>query len=214
MSGLPLEHVLGWARFHGLRIAVDAGVFVPRRRTEFLVALAAAAASRPVVVVDLCCGSGALGAALATLPEPNCTPPTSNPPPCAALGAMWPALGGRVPRGDLFDPLRPALRGRVDILAANVPYVTLGDRPDAVGGARPRAAGGPGRRGGRAGRRCAGWPPRRPAGSPGGKVLIETSERQAPVVAEIFAAAGLSPAVTTADGDVDATVVLGRLPAG
>src|SRR3979409_941883 len=36
-AGLPLEHVLGWAEFCGLRIAVDPGVFVPRRRTEFLI---------------------------------------------------------------------------------------------------------------------------------------------------------------------------------
>src|SRR4051812_41849531 len=36
-GGLPLEHVLGWAQFCGLRIAVDVGVFVPRLRTEFLV---------------------------------------------------------------------------------------------------------------------------------------------------------------------------------
>src|SRR3954452_18317159 len=37
VAGLPLEQVLGWAEFCGLRIAVDPGVFVPRRRTEFLV---------------------------------------------------------------------------------------------------------------------------------------------------------------------------------
>ena len=37
VSGLPLEHVLGWAEFCGLRMAVDVGVFVPRRRTELLV---------------------------------------------------------------------------------------------------------------------------------------------------------------------------------
>src|SRR5258707_1291753 len=36
-GGLPLEHVGGWAGFCGLRIAVDPGVFVPRRRTELLV---------------------------------------------------------------------------------------------------------------------------------------------------------------------------------
>ena len=41
-AGLPLEHVLGWAEFCGLRIAVDPGVFVPRRRTEFLVGQARA----------------------------------------------------------------------------------------------------------------------------------------------------------------------------
>jgi release factor glutamine methyltransferase len=36
IAGLPLEHVLGWASFRGVRIAVDPGVFIPRRRTEFL----------------------------------------------------------------------------------------------------------------------------------------------------------------------------------
>src|SRR5579864_8239792 len=76
-AGEPLEHVLGWAEFCGLRIAVDPGVFVPRRRTEFLVSHAVtlarkaaagrhAAAQPRTVIVDLCCGSGALGVALAT----------------------------------------------------------------------------------------------------------------------------------------------------
>src|SRR5215472_10245824 len=75
-AGQPLEHVLGWAEFCGLRIAVDPGVFIPRRRTEFLVSQAVAlarqaasagpAAQHRTVVVDLCCGSGALGVALAT----------------------------------------------------------------------------------------------------------------------------------------------------
>jgi hypothetical protein len=37
VAGEPLEQVLGWAEFCGLRIAVAPGVFVPRRRTAFLV---------------------------------------------------------------------------------------------------------------------------------------------------------------------------------
>src|SRR5450432_2320304 len=44
--GEPLEHVLGWAEFAGLRIAVDPGVFRPRPRTEFLVHQAAGLAHR------------------------------------------------------------------------------------------------------------------------------------------------------------------------
>ncbi|MEV4067109.1 putative protein N(5)-glutamine methyltransferase, partial [Nonomuraea dietziae] len=64
VAGLPLEHVLGWAQFRGLRVAVDPGVFVPRRRTEFLVGEAVALARPGGVVVDLCCGTGAAGAAL------------------------------------------------------------------------------------------------------------------------------------------------------
>ena len=47
VAGLPLEHILGWAEFCGLRIAVDTGVFVPRRRTEFLVRQAAALLAAP-----------------------------------------------------------------------------------------------------------------------------------------------------------------------
>src|SRR5499433_3170357 len=43
-AGQPLEHVLGWAEFCGLRIAMEPGVFIPRRRTEFLVRQAAALA--------------------------------------------------------------------------------------------------------------------------------------------------------------------------
>ena len=43
-AGLPLEQVVGWAEFCGLRIAVAPGVFVPRHRTEFLVRQAAALA--------------------------------------------------------------------------------------------------------------------------------------------------------------------------
>src|ERR1700736_5409468 len=74
VAGVPLEQVLGWAEFCGLRIAVAPGVFVPRRRTELLVREAAslaraAACLGPVphqlTVVDLCCGSGAVGVALA-----------------------------------------------------------------------------------------------------------------------------------------------------
>ncbi|MEV4895004.1 putative protein N(5)-glutamine methyltransferase, partial [Nonomuraea sp. NPDC055795] len=36
-EGFPLEQVVGWAEFCGLRVRIDPGVFVPRRRTEFLV---------------------------------------------------------------------------------------------------------------------------------------------------------------------------------
>src|SRR5712691_12784356 len=64
-AGLPLEQVLGWAEFCGLRITVTPGVFVPRRRTEFLVRQAAALARPGDVIVDLCCGAGAIAAGLA-----------------------------------------------------------------------------------------------------------------------------------------------------
>jgi len=64
LTGRPLEHVVGWASFCGLRILVSDGVFVPRRRTEVLVRQAARRCATGRVVLDLCCGSGAVGAAL------------------------------------------------------------------------------------------------------------------------------------------------------
>ena len=59
VAGIPLEQLLGWAEFAGLRIVVEPGVFVPRRRTELLVAEAARRAPPHATVVELCCGSGA-----------------------------------------------------------------------------------------------------------------------------------------------------------
>ncbi|MEK8128784.1 methyltransferase [Paenibacillus filicis] len=66
IASLPLEHIVGWAEFCGLRIAVDPGVFIPRRRTEFLVqqAIRLAEPLANPIVVDLCCGSGAVGTAI------------------------------------------------------------------------------------------------------------------------------------------------------
>ncbi|HET6759791.1 MAG TPA: putative protein N(5)-glutamine methyltransferase, partial [Propionibacteriaceae bacterium] len=60
IAGAPLEHIVGWAEFAGLRIAVDPGVFVPRRRTELLLAHAQRLAPSRPLVVELCCGSAAL----------------------------------------------------------------------------------------------------------------------------------------------------------
>lgn len=127
VAGLPLEHVLGWAEFGGLRIAVDPGVFVPRRRTEFLVRQAAALAGPGAVVVDLCCGSGALGAALAALPGRVELHATDIEPAAVRCARRNIGAAGEVYEGDLFEPLPRSLRGRVEILLANVPYVPTDD---------------------------------------------------------------------------------------
>lgn len=131
-AGLPLEHVLGWAEFCGLRIVVDPGVFVPRRRTEFLVRQAAALARQAVspasqvlagsrvVVVDLCCGSGAVGVALvAALDGVELYAVDIDP---AAVRCARRCRWSGYER-DLYEPLPAALRGRVDVLVANAPYV-------------------------------------------------------------------------------------------
>src|SRR2546429_2363406 len=142
VAGLPLEQVLGWAEFCGLRITVAPGVFVPRRRTEFLVRRAAALARPGDVIVDLCCGAGAIGAALAAAVE-RAEVHAADIDPVAVRCARQNLPGGRVYQGDLYEPLPAGLRGRVAILAANVPYVPseeIGFLPPEARAHEPRAA--------------------------------------------------------------------------
>jgi release factor glutamine methyltransferase len=214
VAGLPLEHVLGWAEFCGLRIAIEPGVFVPRVRTEFLIAAAAALTPPRAVALDLCCGSGAMGVALAAvvplaqLHAVDIDPAAVR---CAAgnLAQRNPAQGGTVYLGDLYEPLPASLRGRVDIVIANVPYVPSGEVPllpaearlhearvaldggaDGLDVLRRVTAGAPG------------WL------KPGGHLLIETSERQAPLATAAFARCGLHPRLASSP-ELGSTVIIG-----
>jgi release factor glutamine methyltransferase len=210
VSGLPLEYLLGWAEFRGQHIAVDQGVFVPRRRTEYLVQEAARLARPGAVVVDLCCGSGAVGAALAAavggieLHAADVDPVAVR---CARrnLGPV----GGQVHEGDLYSALPDSLRGRVDVLVANAPYVpthSIGMMPPEARLHEPLVALDGGADGLDVQRRIAAeaafWL------APGGRLLIETSVRQAPTTAALFEDAGLSARVFQSE-EFDATVVLG-----
>jgi release factor glutamine methyltransferase len=219
VSGLPLEHVLGWAEFCGLRIAVDPRVFVPRRRTEYLVKraarlLSARRAPRTPVVLDLCCGSGAVGAALAAVAGPLELHAADVDPAAAACAQRnllrW---GGEVHEGDLFDPLPERLRGRVDLLAVNAPYVPsemIGTMPPEARLHEPRASLDGGPDGLELQRRIAAAAPAWLA--PGGHLLIETSRQQAPQTVQILAGNGLSGRVFSSR-KLDATVVLGSVAA-
>ncbi|MEH0420918.1 putative protein N(5)-glutamine methyltransferase [Streptomyces sp. B21-083] len=212
-SGLPLEHVLGWAEFGGLRIAVESGVFVPRRRTEFLVTEALAQAPDASVVVDLCCGSGAVGAALAAvltgveLHAADIDPVAVR---CAHRNVA--AYGGHAHEGDLFDALPADLRGRVGILAANVPYVPteeVGLLPPEARDHEPLVALDGGGDGLDVLRRVAAGAPEWLA--PGGCLLVETSERQAPAAVAAFETGGLVTRLAESD-ELYAHVVVGLRP--
>lgn len=216
-AGLPLEHVIGWAEFYGLRIAVDAGVFVPRRRTEFLVRQAAALshqtpAGRPAVVVDLCCGSGALGAALlATAHDPVELYASDIDAAAVACARRNIADGGTVLEGDLFDALPDGIRGRIDILLANVPYVPTGEvglLPSEAREHEPLVALDGGADGLDVLRRVTAGAPDWLA--PGGHLLFETSGRQVPDAVGTVRGDGLHPRVVTSE-EWEATVVVAQL---
>ena len=217
VAGLPLEQVLGWAEFDGLRIVLEPGVFVPRRRTGLMVAEAAAlglaVVGRPVVVVDLCCGSGAVGAAVHArlagagraleLLAADLDPAAVR---CARRNLP---PGCRVLVSDLFADLPDDLRGRVDVLCANVPYVpsdAVALMPREAREHEPRTALDGGSDGLVVLRRLVAGAPAWLA--PGGSVLVETSEAQQPAASAALRAAGLL-ARAVHDDERGATVLVG-----
>jgi len=207
-GGTPLEQLLGWVGFCGLRIAVEPGVFVPRQRTALLVAEAARLVRPGDVVVDLCCGSGAIGAALLAA-EPSIGLHAADVEAAAVRNARR-NLGaaGQVHRGDLFGALPEILRGRVAVVTCNAPYVpsaaialmppeardheprvTLDGGPDGLGVLRRLVAEAPA------------W-----LGA-GGSVLFEAAEGQVPAAESMVRRAGLVPRVRR-DPDSGAVVVV------
>lgn len=211
VSGIPLEHLLGWVEFSGLRISVDAGVFVPRQRTAFLVEWAVAMAAPDAVVLDLCCGAGAIGAAIASR-LPGIDLYAADIEPAAVASARRNLRPSRVFEGDLFDPLPPALRGRIDILVANTPYVptdALALMPPEARLYEARVALDGGLDGLDVQRRVAKAAPHWLAR--GGHLFVESSEEQAALTAQVFEANGLIPEIAQSD-EFYSTVVIGTLP--
>lgn len=296
VGGFPLEHILGWAEFCGLRIAVDSGVFVPRRRTEFLVneaaallarryagpdvanphpaaphsedtqsaapaaaparfrahpmapaeparpaglqpavssvraefassagaamvALPAGAGARSTtmtgrperIVVDLCCGSGAVATALAAaltgieLHAADVDPSAVR---CARRNVV--PAGGHVHEGDLYAALPPRVKGRVDLLAVNAPYVptaSICSMPHEARVHEPRISLDGGHDGLDVQRRVIAQAPAWLR--TGGHLLIETSRRQARQTAAAMTRGGLTPRIARSE-ELDATVVIGR----
>lgn len=208
VTGRPLEQILGWAEFAGLRVRVTPGVFVPRRRSELLVWVAERHLADRSVVVDLCCGSGAIGAALLGR-HPSIEVYAADLDPVAVDCARTNLPPERVFAGDLYDALPSHLRGQVNVLVVNAPYV-----PTAAISVLPREARDHehhialdgGADGHDAHRRVA-------AGvrawlAPGGLVVIETGRDQTAMTQELLTESGLRTTVH-ADPDLMGVAVSG-----
>ncbi|MFE3986101.1 putative protein N(5)-glutamine methyltransferase [Nocardia tengchongensis] len=217
IAGFPLEHLLGWTDFRGLRVTVAPGVFVPRQRTGFLVEQAVTLArtlNRPVVALDMCCGCGALGLAFTKeLAQDGIrvelTATDIEPAAIVCARENLAAVNARVLEGDLFDAVPPDLHGRVDVLLANTPYVPsdhIRDMPPEARDHEPRRALDGGVDGLDVLRRIAAvacdWL------APGGHLLVEESEEQAPVAADIMRTHHLAARIVECE-DIGATVVIG-----
>jgi len=213
VGGEPLEWILGWAQFGSVRVRTDPGVFVPRRRTEALVEAALPLLSDDAVVVELCCGSGAISALLLHH-RPRLQVYAADIDPVAVTCAQKNLPGATVLEGDLFAPLPASLQGQVDVIVANTPYVpsdeialmppeardheprhTLDGGPDGLALLRRIAAAAPA------------WL------TAGGSLLIEVSDSQRESAAVAYSDAGLRPSFVADDED-GTTVVIGQHAGG
>ncbi|MEZ5091398.1 putative protein N(5)-glutamine methyltransferase [Nocardioides sp.] len=216
-EGVPLEVLLGYADFGGVRLAVADGVFLPRPRSELLARLAVERArlrGPGAVVADLCCGTGAFAAVVASsLPEARVVATDVDPTAVACAAVNGSAYGFEVVAGDLCAGLPSELRGRIDVLVANVPHVPTGDLPLMPRDTRahePATAHDGGDDGLDVLRRLA--EDARPWLRPRGVLLMEVAERQATAAATALEERGYQ--VSTAhDPDERTTVVEATAPA-
>ncbi|MDO5752659.1 putative protein N(5)-glutamine methyltransferase [Arthrobacter sp.] len=218
VAGIPLEHLVGWAEFCGLRMVVAPGVFVPRRRSEFLVRQTLTelaghpCGERQLKILDLCTGSGAVGAALArSLPDCELHVADVDPVALACAAQNVAAFGGKVYCGDLFDPVPDSLQGSFDVIVANAPYVpteAIAFMPREARVYEPMAALDGGADGLALHRRIAAQAPLWLGKD--GILLVESSARQAETTAAILVSQGFSVSVSTSE-ELGGTVVAGRL---
>ena len=139
-AGEPLQYVLGAWGFRTLDLYLDARVLIPRPETESVVEVAVGElrrlAPRSPLAVDLGTGSGAIALSLARevrgaevwgvdrSPEALAVARAN----AAGLGRA--GTGVRLVEGSWFDALPPILRGQVDLVVSNPPYVAEGEVDD------------------------------------------------------------------------------------
>jgi len=133
--GIPLQHLTGEQAFRGITVRVRPGVFIPRPETEVLVdvALGCLGARQGSVVVEVGTGTGAVALAIADERPGSSVFATDLSPEAVELarenGARL-GLSITVLRGDLLEPLPLELRGDVDLVVSNPPYVTAVEYED------------------------------------------------------------------------------------
>ncbi|WP_316932118.1 putative protein N(5)-glutamine methyltransferase [Nocardioides marmotae] len=210
VAGTPVEQVVGWADFGGLRVVVEPGVFVPRRRTTLLVRLAVERLAGPgpgAVVVDVCCGSGAVAAAVRAV-RPDIEVHAADLDPAAVACARRNLPAEVVHEGDLLAALPRHLLGRVDVVVANAPYVPTDEvalMPPEARDHEHRVALDGGADGLDVQRRLAATVG--PWLAPGASVVVETGRHQAERSADLLRGAGLA-AVVVEDAEVEGCAVL------
>ena len=208
VAGEPLEYVLGWVELGGVRLSLDAGVFIPRQRTVLLIDTAQRLLGAEDALLDLCCGSGAIAAILAgRLPGLRVTAADIGPIAVENAARNLAAFRGKAVVADLFDGVPRELAGTFAVITANVPYIPTAELAFIARDARehePTATHDGGEDGLRILARVAGqaqsWL------APGGSLLSECSIGQIEAALHILEQAGLKASV---QDDGETAVVIG-----
>ena len=190
LRGEPLQYIEGTVQFGPIEVRVDPRVLIPRPETEVLWERAVAAlgtADENTVIVDIGTGSGALALALKhAFPSARVYATDVDADALDLARENVEQAGVTVLGGDLFGALPFGMRGHVDLLVSNPPYVADGDDlPAEVGEHEPARALFAGPVGDeilvRLAEQAFYWV------KPGGWVFIEIGETQADRAIELFA---------------------------
>ncbi|HTG48475.1 MAG TPA: peptide chain release factor N(5)-glutamine methyltransferase [Actinomycetota bacterium] len=200
-TGTPLQHLTGEQGFRRLVLEVRPGVFVPRPETEVVAGVALdRIAGRPApAVVDLCTGSGTIALAIADERRDARVWATDLAPEAVDLARANAArlgLAVDVRRGDLFEPLPAALRGSLDLVVANPPYVAseaAAELPAEVRADPPLAVFGGPELAGRIARAARPWL------RPGGALVLEIEASAGAAVRRLAADAGYADVAVRSD---------------
>lgn len=124
-AGEPLQYVLGRWAFRGLDLAVDRRALIPRPETEVLVEVALSLCNAPRRAVDLGTGSGAIALSIARECRGAEVWAVDASPEAAALARSNDPHGTvSFVEGSWYDAVPAELRGSVDLIVSNPPYVS------------------------------------------------------------------------------------------
>lgn len=227
LGGEPIQYVLGHWAFRHLDLLVDRRVLIPRPETEQVVEVALAHHDRVravrggahrATVVDLGTGTGAIALAIATERTGSRVWGVERSPDALAVaranlaGLGMAGSGVQLVEGSWFDPLPDELRGTVDLVVSNPPYIAEDEPLDAaVADWEPVAALVPGPSGLEAYERIAAavaeWL------APSGTVVLEIGATQADAVRGLLEDRGLVDVAVHPDlAGLDRTVTASRPP--
>jgi len=150
MEGEPLAYVLGEWEFYGMNLVVTPDVLIPRDDTCAVVSLAVSQGlflDKDPRILDLCCGSGCIGLAVANrvkdakVTMADLSKEALN---VAKKNTILNHLSGRVRclQADALEPA-PAFLGKFDMIISNPPYITgqeMQELPHGVADYEPRMA--------------------------------------------------------------------------